>query len=49
LRWATINGAEALRIDNKFGSFETGKQPGIVNIDGGVYGSLEGAVAKKLL
>jgi len=49
LRCATINGAEALRIDNKFGSFETGKQPGIVNIDGGVYGSLEGAVAKKLL
>ena len=49
LRWATINGAEALRIDNKFGSFETGKQPGIVNIDGGVNGSLEGAVAKKLL
>ena len=49
LRWATINGAEALRIDNKFGSFETGKQPGIVNIDGGINGSLEGAVAKKLL
>ena len=49
LRWATINGAEALRIDNKFGSFETGKQPGIVNIDGGVNGFLEGAVAKKVL
>ena len=49
LRWATINGAEALRIDNKFGSFESGKQPGIVNIEGGIDGSLAGAVAKRIL
>lgn len=49
LRWATINGAEALRIDNKFGSFESGKQPGIVNIDGGINGTLAGAVAKRIL
>jgi cytosine/adenosine deaminase-related metal-dependent hydrolase len=34
LQWATINGAKALQMDNKLGSFETGKQPGIVLIDG---------------
>ncbi len=33
LGWATINGASALGIDNKFGSFEKGKQPGVVLID----------------
>ena len=29
LKWATINGAKALNIDNKYGSFEIGKSPGI--------------------
>ena len=33
LKWATSNGAKALGIDNRFGSFEKGKQPGIVLID----------------
>lgn len=33
LPWATINGARALGIDDKFGSFEKGKQPGIVLLD----------------
>lgn len=28
--WATINGAKALQIDNISGSFEKGKQPGVV-------------------
>lgn len=49
LRWATINGAEALRIDNQFGSFESGKQPGIVNIVGGKEGMLENSLAKRVL
>ncbi len=29
LKWATVNGAEALGIQDKFGSFEKGKKPGI--------------------
>jgi len=32
LRWATMNGARALDMQNIIGSFEEGKQPGIVNI-----------------
>ena len=30
LKWATINGATALQMNDKFGSFEKGKQPGVV-------------------
>jgi cytosine/adenosine deaminase-related metal-dependent hydrolase len=33
LSWATINGAQALEIDHRFGSFEKGKKPGVVLID----------------
>ena len=32
LQWATINGAKALGIDDKFGTIEVGKQSGIVNL-----------------
>jgi cytosine/adenosine deaminase-related metal-dependent hydrolase len=49
LRWATINGAEALRIDDRYGSFENGKQPGIVNIAGGTNETLDGANARRIL
>jgi aminodeoxyfutalosine deaminase len=34
LQWATINGARALQMDDKLGSFEKGKQPGVVLIEG---------------
>ena len=33
LQWATINGAKALQVEENFGSFEKGKQPGVVLID----------------
>jgi cytosine/adenosine deaminase-related metal-dependent hydrolase len=29
LQWATLNGAEALGLDDQLGSFEVGKRPGI--------------------
>ncbi|HRP60104.1 MAG TPA: amidohydrolase family protein, partial [Vicingus sp.] len=29
IKWATINGAEFLGIDNQYGSIEKGKKPGI--------------------
>jgi cytosine/adenosine deaminase-related metal-dependent hydrolase len=32
LLWATINGAKALQMDRKLGSFEKGKKPGVVLI-----------------
>lgn len=33
LTWATINGARALELDNLLGSFEPGKQPGVLVLD----------------
>ncbi|MEP6465722.1 MAG: amidohydrolase family protein [Parafilimonas sp.] len=33
LQWATLNGAIALGMDSKFGSFEKGKQPGVILIN----------------
>ena len=32
LRWATLNGAKALDMDNELGSFQKGKRPGVVKI-----------------
>jgi len=34
IQWASINGAKALQIDNRFGSFEVGKNPGVNLISG---------------
>jgi cytosine/adenosine deaminase-related metal-dependent hydrolase len=33
LQWATFNGARALQMDEQLGSFEKGKQPGIILIE----------------
>lgn len=33
LQWATSNGAKALQMDDRLGSFEPGKQPGVVLIE----------------
>jgi cytosine/adenosine deaminase-related metal-dependent hydrolase len=35
LQWATFNGAQALGISDRFGSFEKGKSPGLVLIEEG--------------
>lgn len=34
VRWATLNGAKALGLDQEMGSFEPGKRPGAVLIEG---------------
>lgn len=34
ISWATINGAKALEIDDTYGSFEKGKNPGVVLLEG---------------
>ena len=34
LKWATSNGSKALQLDDKLGSFEKEKQPGLLLIDG---------------
>ena len=34
LQWATINGATALQMQQQLGSFENGKKPGIILIEG---------------
>jgi cytosine/adenosine deaminase-related metal-dependent hydrolase len=39
LQWATINGAKALQLDKLLGSFEKGKQPGIVLIENQLSGA----------
>ncbi|GAC1380518.1 MAG: amidohydrolase family protein [Ginsengibacter sp.] len=41
LRWSTINGARALGFDEVLGSFETGKKPGVVLIEGIDEGKLQ--------
>lgn len=50
LQWATHNGARALRLDGMLGSFEPGKQPGVVligNMDGRRLGAR--ATARRLV
>lgn len=50
LQWATLNGAKALQMDDTLGSFEKGKQPGVVLIENSINGQLNGAsTSKKIL
>ena len=49
LRWATINGAQALGWDQQLGSFEIGKQPGIVLIENMENGKLTNQSKSKRL
>jgi cytosine/adenosine deaminase-related metal-dependent hydrolase len=34
IRWATINGARALKMEDSLGSIEPGKKPGLLLIEG---------------
>ncbi len=49
LGYATINGAEALRITEQFGSFEKNKTPGVVLIENVAEGSLRNAKTRRIL
>lgn len=52
LGWATINGARSLQMDDKLGSFEKGKQPGVVllqNLNVSDPASLNTTIVKRLL
>jgi aminodeoxyfutalosine deaminase len=50
LKWATLNGAKALDVDDEIGSFEEGKRPGVVLIKGLHAGESSGkAEASRLL
>lgn len=52
LKWSSLNGARALQMDDKLGSFERGKQPGVVlieNLNTSDIHSLQLAKAKRLL
>ena len=50
LQWATINGARALQMDKHLGSFELGKKPGVVLINGvNAFNSLKNASSQRIL
>jgi aminodeoxyfutalosine deaminase len=50
LKWATSNGASALRLQQVLGSFDPGKKPGVVLLDGLEKGRLTPATnARRLL
>ena len=47
LQWSTLHGAEALQMDDTFGSFEKGKMPGVVLIENAEDLALSQASASK--
>lgn len=49
LQWATINGARALQMQHQLGSFEKGKKPGVVLMEGANGEQLSDAVVTRLL
>ena len=49
LQWCTLNGAKALQIDDKFGSFEKDKTPGIVLIEKVDNGNISAAKSRRIL
>ena len=49
LQWATINGARALQMDRHLGSFDKGKKPGVVLIEGIEMGNINRAISKRII
>jgi cytosine/adenosine deaminase-related metal-dependent hydrolase len=50
LRWATLNGAQALGFDDSLGSLEVGKTPGLLVVQGMADGKLtQTATLKRVL
>ena len=49
LQWATINGANALKINDQFGSFEKGKKPGVLQLDNIHNDQLKNACIRRIL
>jgi cytosine/adenosine deaminase-related metal-dependent hydrolase len=50
LQWVTFNGARALQMDKHLGSFEKGKQPGVVLIENISHqNNLATAVSKRVV
>jgi aminodeoxyfutalosine deaminase len=40
LQWATLNGAKALGMEDRLGSFEKGKKPGVVCVEGNIVNKI---------
>ncbi|MGB4844631.1 MAG: amidohydrolase family protein [Ferruginibacter sp.] len=50
LQWSTSNGSKALGLDNQLGSFEKGKKPGVILIEGAAGLKLtEESVSKRIV
>ncbi len=49
LQWATSNGAKALQMQERFGSFEKGKQPGVILLERVENGQIHNASVKRLV
>jgi cytosine/adenosine deaminase-related metal-dependent hydrolase len=49
LTWATLNGANALQMNNQLGTFEQGKKPGVVLIENVSEGVLTNASVKRII
>ncbi len=49
LQWATLNGAKALQMDDAVGSFEKGKKPGVILLEGSSSTTINGDTSVKRL